>query len=81
MPRYLIRLTNHPTQKDKELPDEVVTDLEAVEIGRHLQIMLHGEWARGGRKGKVPEVEVVRVLWRGEGSKEQVKVMAKGQGT
>lgn len=50
-----------------DLPDDVVTDSEAVEVAKHLQVVLEGEWERFGRKGRVPEVEVVRVLWRGEG--------------
>jgi hypothetical protein len=65
------------------LPDDVVTDSEAIEVGRHLQVMLREEWARFGRKGRVPEVEVVRVLWKGEGRErvaETEKVNIQGQG-
>lgn len=63
-----------------QLPDDVVTDSEAIEVAEHLQVMLEEEWARFGRKGRVPEVEVVRVLWKGASKGEGEKVKAQGQG-
>jgi hypothetical protein len=83
IPHYQIRITNASStglmshygpaeglgrgRLTGQLPDDVVTDSEAVEMAEHLQVMLGEEWARFGRKGQVPEVEVVRVLWKGEG--------------